>query len=218
MMEEEEDLQTTSNTLLEETFYITSKKNTFYKVKLSEKGLTLHKESNGAKKIETICLSDIIGCRCMRLKKKDAGNCICRPSLSKNNMKVVESSLNINETLNTWDEQDTSTYLYIYSYIFKKTRVKSPKRRERLTLTLRFRTFDKYEDNLREASKWRLAIRCLITNIPVPRNIVNSNNDNLNDLLNGKYVLFIIFFIFNLLLIVSMFFFFIITSFITHTV
>lgn len=63
-MEEEAQARVTS--YLEETFYITSKKNTIYRVRLTEKGLSLNKENNGSTKIELISLCDIIGCRCMR--------------------------------------------------------------------------------------------------------------------------------------------------------
>ena len=171
-----------SSTVLEETFYITSKKNTFYRVKLTEKGLSLQKESNGATKTETICLNDIIGCRCMRSKRRNAGSCACRPSVSKSQLRLVEST----EAFNAWDENDTSAYLYIYAYTLKKARVKGARRRERTTITLRFRSFDKYEDNLREASRWRLAIKCLVTRITVPRNLLSPTHGNLESLLDGK--------------------------------
>lgn len=52
--------------MLEETFYILSKKNCVYKVKLIEKGICLQKEYNGVVKREIISIDDIIGCRCMR--------------------------------------------------------------------------------------------------------------------------------------------------------
>lgn len=64
----EEDCVSPSPTL-EETFYILSKKNAVYRVKLSEKGLCMIKEVNGNVKTETIDLEDIIGCRCMRSKR-----------------------------------------------------------------------------------------------------------------------------------------------------
>ncbi|XP_015108405.1 sphingosine kinase 2 isoform X2 [Diachasma alloeum] len=169
------------STLLEETFYITSKKNTYYRVKLSDKGLSLQKESNGGTKTETIGLNDIIGCRCMR-SKRSAGSCACRPSVSKSQLRLVESS---SEGFSTWDELDTSVYLYIYAYTLKKARVKGARRRERTTITLRFRSFDKYEDNLREASRWRLAIKCLVGRVTIPWNLMSPSHGNLNDLLNA---------------------------------
>ncbi|XP_043274590.1 sphingosine kinase 2-like [Venturia canescens] len=170
-----------SSTVLEETFYITSKKNTLYRVKLTEKGLSLQKESNGATKTETIGLNDIIGCRCLRSKRRNAGSCACRPSVSKSQLRLVEST----ETFGAWDEHDTSAYLYIYAYTLKKARVKGARRRERTTITLRFRSFDKYEDNLREASRWRLAIKCLVTRVAVPKNLLSPSHSNLETLLSA---------------------------------
>ncbi|CAG5088845.1 Similar to Sphk2: Sphingosine kinase 2 (Mus musculus) [Cotesia congregata] len=155
---DQESSQLRSSTLLEETFYITSKKNTYYRVKLTEKGLSLEKESNGGTKTETIALGDIIGCRCMRSKRRNTGSCACRPTISKPQMRDVE----FNETYSGWDQLDTSAYLYIYAYTLKKARVKGAPRRQRTTITLRFRSFDKYQDNLREASRWRLAIKFLL--------------------------------------------------------
>ncbi|XP_015428810.1 PREDICTED: sphingosine kinase 2-like [Dufourea novaeangliae] len=173
--------QVHSSTLLEETFYVTSKKNTYYKVRLTEKGLSLEKDNNGATKVETIVLSDIIGCRCMRSKRKSAGSCVCGPGTSRSQFKLVESA----EAYQCYDEFDTSAYLYIYAYTLKKARMKGVKRRERTTITLRFRSFDKYEDNLREASRWRLAIKCLIVDVPVPKNFMSPTHENLESLINA---------------------------------
>ncbi|TGZ48170.1 Sphingosine kinase 2, partial [Temnothorax longispinosus] len=99
----EDSVQGASSAVLEEIFYVTSKRNTYYKVKLTEKGLSLQKEHNGAAKIETIALGDIIGCRCMRSKRRDAGSCACRPGASKSQMKLVESA----ELYQHCDELDT---------------------------------------------------------------------------------------------------------------
>lgn len=179
----DEDNQVTSSAVLEETFYVTSKKNTYYKVKLTEKGLSLQKDSNGSTKIETIALNDIIGCRCMRSKRRSAaGSCACRPGASRSQLKLVESM----EAFQTsYDEYDTSAYLYIYAYTLKKARMKHIRRRERTTITLRFRSFDKYEDNLREASRWRLAIKCLVAKLPVPKNLMSPSHGNLEALLSA---------------------------------
>ncbi|XP_076750008.1 sphingosine kinase 2 [Xylocopa sonorina] len=173
--------QVRSSTLLEETFYVTSKKNTYYKVRLTEKGLSLEKDNNGATKVETIVLNDIIGCRCMRSKRKSAGSCVCGPGTSKSQFKLVESM----EAYQCYDEFDTSAYLYIYAYTLKKVRMKGIKRRERTTITLRFRSFDRYEDNLREASRWRLAIKCLIVGVPVPKSFMSPSHENLESLISA---------------------------------
>lgn len=175
-----------SSAVLEETFYITSKKNTFYRVKLSEKGLSLQKESNGSTKNEVITLNDIIGCRCMRFKRSSAGSCACRPGASKSQLKLVESN---DVVLQQLEEYDTSAYLYIYAYTLKKSRVKGSARRERTTITLRFRSFDRYEDNLREASRWRLALKCLVAKVPVPNNLMSPTRANVESLMNGQFYL-----------------------------
>ncbi|XP_049862628.1 sphingosine kinase 2-like isoform X1 [Schistocerca gregaria] len=155
--------------VLEETFYILSKKNTVYRVKLTEKGLSLQKESNGNTKTETIRINDIVGCRCMRSKRRSGKSCACHPSSNKrNDLRVVE------ENSSEQDETDISAYLYIYAYVLKKIKMKSGQKRERMTITLRFRSFDRYEDNMKEAQKWRIALKCLIRNKPVPRNILTN--------------------------------------------
>jgi sphingosine kinase len=162
--------------VLEETFYILSKKNTVYRVKLSEKGLSLQKESNGNTKIEIIKISDIVGCRCMRSTRSSAGSCACHPSaIRRNNLRIVD------ENSSEQDEKDDSAYLYIYAYVLKKYRVKSGQKRERMTIMLRFRSFDKYDDNMREAQKWRLAVKCLVKKKLVPRGILNSEDSHVMD-------------------------------------
>lgn len=147
-----------SSIQLVETFYVTSKKNTVYYVKLTEKGLTLRKETNVSAKEQTILLQDIIGCRCLRSKrkKKNASSCTCAALPGPTELKVVdENSLDL-------DESDVSVYLYIYAYILEKSPRCTNGRRERTTITLRFRSFDNYEQNNEEAQKWRSAIKHLI--------------------------------------------------------
>jgi sphingosine kinase len=140
-------------------------------VKLSEKGLSLQKESNGNTKVEIIKISDIVGCRCMRSTRSSARSCVCHPSaIRRNNLRIVD------ENSSEQDEKDDSAYLYIYAYVLKKYRVKSGQKRERMTIMLRFRSFDKYEDNMREAQKWRLAVKCLIKKKSLPRGILSSED------------------------------------------
>lgn len=144
---------------LVETFYISSKKNTVFQVKLTERGLSLRKEFNGTTKDQTIQVQDIVGCRSLRSKRKrrKGTSCTCPSSPGPAQLNVVEdNSLEL-------DENDVSAYLYIYAYILKKNRRGIPQRRERTTITLRFRSFDRYEDNDREAQKWRTAIKNLIS-------------------------------------------------------
>ncbi|KAJ8683243.1 hypothetical protein QAD02_019035 [Eretmocerus hayati] len=169
--------------LLEEIFYISSKRSTLYRVRLTEKCLSLRKESStGASKTESILVDDIVGCRCMRSKRRNASSCgPCGPGASRTQPRLVEST----EQLQPHDEYDSSAYLYIYAYTLKRAKVvgKSPGRRERMTVTLRFRSFDRYEDNLREASRWRLALQCLLHKLPVPKPYMSPAHRNLHSLL-----------------------------------
>lgn len=154
---ETSDTQNRVRIQLVETFYVTSKKNTVYYVKLTEKGLTLRKETNVSAKEQTILLKDIIGCRCLRSKRKrkNASSCTCAALPGPTELKVVdENSLDL-------DESDVSVYLYIYAYILEKNG-----HRERTTITLRFRSFDNYDQNNEEAQKWRSAIKYLIHRDP----------------------------------------------------
>lgn len=159
--EQRDNNKCTSNgsTQLAETFYVTSKKNTVYYVKLSEKGLTLRKETNISAKEQTIRLQDIIGCRCLRSKrrKRNVASCTCTALTGPAELKVVD------ENSQDLDETDVSVYLYIYAYILEKSDRSTNGRRERTTITLRFRSFDNYEQNNDEAQKWRSAIKHLIS-------------------------------------------------------
>lgn len=153
---------------LEETFYILSKKNSVFRVQLTSKGLSLTKETESSSKEQTISLRDIIGSKCMRSKRRRAGasSCVCSSLVPQHQLKVVE------ENSRDLDENDISAYLYIYAYILKRSR--RTLKRERTTITLRFRSFDKYEDNNKEAQKWRTTIKCLVAGQaigPVPPSI-----------------------------------------------
>lgn len=169
-----ENRNNSSSIQLVETFYVTSKKNTVYYVKLTEKGLTLRKETNVAAKEQTILIQDIIGCRCLRSKRKrkNASSCTCAALPGPTELNVVEeNSLDL-------DESDVSVYLYIYAYILEKNG-----HRERTTITLRFRSFDNYEQNNEEAQKWRTAIKYLIhcdPNAELPMQVKRLNISPLN--------------------------------------
>lgn len=146
---------------LEETFYILSKKNAVFRVRLTAKGLSLTKETDTSSKEQTILLSDIVGCKCMRSRRRrvGAGSCVCSSLIGQQQLKVVE------ENSGDLDENDTSAYLYIYAYVLKNSR--RSLKREKTTLTLRFRSYDKYEDNNKEAQKWRAAIKALVQKAPL---------------------------------------------------
>lgn len=164
---------------LEETFYILSKKNAVFRVRLTSKGLSLTKETDGKAKEQTIVLRDIIGSKCMRSKKRypGASSCVCSSLVGQPQLKVVE------ENSGDLDENDISAYLYIHAYILKRSR--RTLKRERTTITLRFRSFDKYEDNNREAQKWRATIKCLIAGQPITHTS-SLNDKKLLILLNPK--------------------------------
>lgn len=140
--------------LLEETFYVLTKKNCVFRVRLTRNGLSLIKESESNTKEQVIPIRDIIGCRCLR-SKKQSKRCSCNSLPRSASLQVVE------DTSVDLDDSDVSVYLYIYAYIFQGTK-DSTKKRERTIITLRFRSFDKYEDNNKEAQKWRTAIKKLI--------------------------------------------------------
>ncbi|CAG4946790.1 unnamed protein product [Parnassius apollo] len=146
---------------LEETFYILSKRKSVFRVRLTSKGLSLTKETDDSSKEQTIPLQDIIGSKCMRSKRRrvGAGSCVCTSLVGHQQLKVVD------ENSGDLDESDISAYLYIYAYPLKLNR--RTLKRERTTITLRFRSYDKYEDNNKEAQKWRTCIKCLIANQPI---------------------------------------------------
>lgn len=140
-----------NKTLLEETFYVLTKKNSVFRVKLTNTGLSLIKESENQVKTQVIPIKDIIGCRCLR-SKKQANSCACQSLPHTSSFKVVD------EKSGEHDDTDVSAYLYIYSYILHQNCSK----RDRTTITLRFRSFDKYEDNYKEAQRWRSVLKRLI--------------------------------------------------------
>lgn len=171
--------------ILEETFYVLTKKKSLFKVRLTKHGLSLIRETEENIKEQTIPIKDIIGCRCLR-SKKQSKSCACH-SLPRGTLKVVD------ENSGELDDSDASAYLYIYSYILQYNRG-VPIKRERTIITLRFRSFDRYDDNNKEAQRWRSAIKQLIKGENVTRSsiqdftIVNTLKDDrkLLILLNPK--------------------------------
>ncbi|XP_045496138.1 sphingosine kinase 1-like [Colias croceus] len=164
---------------LEETFYILSKKKSVFRVRLTSKGLSLIKETDDSSKEQTILLRDIIGSKCMRSKRRrvGGGSCVCTSLVGHQQLKVVD------ENSGDLDENDISAYLYIYAYVLKQSR--RTLKRERTTITLRFRSYDKYEDNNKEAQKWRTTIKCLLANEPIS-SVPPVNEKKLLVLLNPK--------------------------------
>lgn len=155
-----------NKTILEETFYVLTKRNSVFRVRLTELGLCLIKESDNHVKEQTIPIKDIIGCRCLRSKKQTT-SCACQSRTT--SLKVVD------ESSGEQDDADVSAYLYIYAYLLQKS--KGSSKRERTIITLRFRSFDKYDDNHKEAQRWRTVIKKLTIGELV-------NNINVTDLSN----------------------------------
>ncbi|KPI97225.1 PREDICTED: sphingosine kinase 1-like [Papilio xuthus] len=176
---EKENVDCKEQVYLEETFYILSKKKSVFRVRLTSKGLSLIKETDDSSKEQTILLRDIIGSKCMRSKRRraGAGSCVCSSLVGPQQLKVVE------ENSGDLDESDISAYLYIFAYTLKRSR--RSLKRERTTITLRFRSYDKYEDNYKEAQKWRTSIKCLIANQPITT-VIPQNDKKLLILLNPK--------------------------------
>lgn len=138
---------------LRDTFYSNSKKkkNVFH-VLLNASGLVLQKDTltvtGSSTKDHLIKISDIIGGRCVRLqnpgrfKSASSGCGVCTPKVS--------------DKKGTENYEDA--YLYVFAYILKKNR-RNVVRRERTVITLRFRSFDSHDDNMREAEKWYIALK-----------------------------------------------------------
>lgn len=157
--------------ILEETFYALSRKQYSYKVSLTVDGLYLTKncgDDGTAEKKDLIGIQDIIGCKCMRNNGKP-NNCACRPA--KNG---VAATANANANSATaadgndcqvripyTEAVDCSAYLCVYAYVLKNVSMKNEKR-DKMTVTLRFRNFNSYEENYKVATKWMTAIKSLL--------------------------------------------------------
>lgn len=141
-------------TILEETFYALSKKQYSYRVSLTPDGLYLIKNGNdGTEKTDLIRLMDIIGSKCMRNNGK-SNNCVCRPA------KNADAN-NCQVRVPYAEDGDCSAYLCVYAYILKNVAMKNEKR-DKMTVTLRFRNCISYEENSKVATKWKLAIKSLL--------------------------------------------------------
>lgn len=131
---------------LEESFYVSANKKNVFHVKLSEKGLFLTKQyKDGKQKAHLITIQHIIGVCCLKMKPAN-GRCFCGKNQPDD------------ERLGT-DYNDA--YLYIYTYITKNRR-SNKSYKERNTIALRFRSFDKYEQNAEEANKWKSSLITLM--------------------------------------------------------
>lgn len=144
--------------ILEETFYALSSKHYLYKVSLTPDGLYLTKNcDDGSEKMDLIHISDIIGCKCMRNSVK-SDSCACRPSAKNAKSDRNDCQVRIPYTAR---EADCSAYLCVYAYILKNVGMKNEKR-DKMTVTLRFRNFSTYDENDKVATKWKLAIKSML--------------------------------------------------------
>nr|XP_016926201.1 sphingosine kinase 2 [Drosophila suzukii] len=161
-----------------DTFYTSQRKkgSHVFRVRLDATGFTLQRESPGGSivKEQQVRISDIVGARCMRPKKSRrlamSGACACSsgnpnsPAISASGdhhrtaTTPSKCSTNSRENLPT-DGGDVSAFLYVFAYVLKKRSLRTELHRERTVLTLRFRSFDTFEDNMREADRWYRSLR-----------------------------------------------------------
>lgn len=144
--------------ILEETFYALSKKQYSYRVSLTADGLHLTKScDDGTEKTDLISLRDIIGCKCMRNINGKSNNCACRPAKNNGATAADDCQVRIPYSGNC----DSSAYLCVYAYLLKNVTMKNEKR-NKMTVTLRFRNYNSYDENSKVATKWKLAIKSLL--------------------------------------------------------
>lgn len=140
--------------ILEETFYALSRKQYSYKVSLTPDGLYLTKSAGSCtEKTDLIHIRDIIGCKCMRNNGK-SNDCVCRPAKS-------DSGDNCQVRIPYTEASDCSAYLCVYAYVLKNVGMKNEKR-DKMTVTLRFRNSNNYDENVKIATKWKFVIKSLI--------------------------------------------------------
>uniref|UniRef100_A0A1B0FA55 sphingosine kinase n=1 Tax=Glossina morsitans morsitans TaxID=37546 RepID=A0A1B0FA55_GLOMM len=135
---------------LSETFYSAKKKGSTFYVRLSKDGLLLQRDDAECNKDHhLIQMCDIVGGRCVLQNKQ---------TRFKRNVSCGACTPNTKESKCGFEDNE-DVYLYIFAYVLKK-KLRSSIRRERNVITLRFRTFDSRDDNLREAEKWYKALKC----------------------------------------------------------
>uniref|UniRef100_A0A1I8P1H0 sphingosine kinase n=1 Tax=Stomoxys calcitrans TaxID=35570 RepID=A0A1I8P1H0_STOCA len=150
---------------LQDTFYSNGIKRNVVHVRLNSTGLLLQKRTVPAgnfSKNHQVKISDIIGGRCVRLQRSARFNsttgCVCTPNAEENDTSQAEDA-----------------YLYVFAYILKKN-LRNCIRRERTIITLRFRSFDSHEDNLREAEIWYKTLKMHRNNYLMQDNPVSFAN------------------------------------------
>ncbi|XP_015379355.1 PREDICTED: sphingosine kinase 2-like [Diuraphis noxia] len=150
--------------ILEETFYALSRKQYSYKVSLTNEGLHLTKSGDdGTEKTDLIHIRDIIGCKCMRNSGK-SDHCACRPAKAGTAEAARGGTAETDECrvrVPYVEAGDCSAYLCVYAFVLKNVGAKN-KKRDKMTVTLRFRNYRSYDENSRVATKWKLAIKSLL--------------------------------------------------------
>lgn len=142
--------------ILEETFYALSRKQYSYRVSLTPDGLYLTKScEDGTASTSLIGAGDIIGCKCMRNNGRSNG-CACRPAKAAGG---VADDCQVRVPYGA--EGDSSAYLCVYAYVLKNVGTKHEKR-DKMTVTLRFRNCSGYDENCKVATKWKSAIKALL--------------------------------------------------------
>ncbi|XP_054734825.1 sphingosine kinase 1 isoform X1 [Anastrepha obliqua] len=147
---------------LTDIFYTSDKKGQVCRVKLNGQGFTLQRESsNGSSREQLIGLDDIIGSRCIVVKKdRRACSMLCSYAMQTDgNRSDSGDETKKKSTSVSYEHGDASAYLYVFAYILNKKHLRNIIRRERTVLKLRFRSFDTFGDNMREAERWYHTVR-----------------------------------------------------------
>lgn len=166
-LKDDNDSDTLNSNELRDTFYSSSRRGNIFHVILNSTGLLMKREaSDGKTKNHLIHICDIVGGRCVWVQKPKrfgtSGTC------SSCTISVIEKE-------NKPDEVNKDAYLYIFAYIIKKS-IRYAVRRERTVITLRFRSFDNHDDNMREAEKWYKVLKTLRNNHFLVCNLQKSNS------------------------------------------
>lgn len=159
---------------LSEVFYVENRRrkhNIKIQVKLCPDGVYLRRETvhNDHINEQLIRIDDIIGSSCgQRLKKRARGglnSCKNPRNEPEPEPDVADDAVAIGadpgvltpeqQPRSQQKPQDNSAYLYIYAYLKKE----KPLRRVQTLRILRFRSSDKYADNLNTARRWHRTIR-----------------------------------------------------------
>lgn len=151
---------------LSEIFYVENrrrKQNIKIQVKLCPDGVYLRRETANNDHIneQLIRIDDIIGSSCgQRLKKRARGGLnSCKNPRNEPEPEQEEdedpASVVLTPVQQPRKQQDNSAYLYIYAYLKKE----KPLRRVQTLRILRFRSSDKYAENLNTARRWHRTIR-----------------------------------------------------------